>query len=36
VTPTSEAGAKAGLSDPRLPRGRQRAYRIKATPGITE
>ena len=33
--PTSRAGAKAGLSDPTIPRGRVVAQRIKATPGIT-
>jgi hypothetical protein len=32
---TGRAGAKAGLSDPRMPCGRHRAYRIKVTPGIT-
>ena len=35
ATPTSEADAKAGLSDPVVPRGRAIAQRIKATPGIT-
>ena len=33
--PTSRAGAKAGLSDPAVPRGRAVAKRIKGTPGIT-
>jgi hypothetical protein len=33
---TGRTVAKAGLSDPRLLRGKHRAYRIKATPGITE
>ncbi len=33
--PTSRAGAKAGLSDPVVPRGRAIAQRIKATLGIT-
>ena len=33
---TGRAGAKAGYSDPRAFCGRRRAYRIKATPGITE
>ena len=32
---TSQAGAKAGLSDPAVPSGRAVAQRIKATPGIT-
>ena len=32
---TGRAGAKAGPSDPLVARGRARAYRIKATPGIT-
>jgi hypothetical protein len=32
---TSRAGAKAGLSDPVVPRGRAIAQRIKATLGIT-
>src|SRR5437867_9411206 len=32
---TARAEAKAGLSDPTVPRGRAVAYRIKATPGIT-
>jgi hypothetical protein len=36
VRHTSRAGAKAGYSDPRALCGRCRAYRIKATPGITE
>ena len=35
VRPTSRAGAKAGLSDPTLPRGRDVAQRIKVTLGIT-
>ena len=35
ATPTSGADAKAGLSDPVVPRGRAIAQRIKATPGIT-
>ena len=33
--PTSRAGAKAGLSDPAVPRGRAVAQRTKATLGIT-
>ena len=33
---TSRADAKAGFSDPRVFCGRHRAYRIKATLGITE
>ena len=33
--PTSRAGAKAGLSDPTVPRGRAVAQRIKVTLGIT-
>ncbi len=33
---TGRADAKAGLSDPRVFCGRHRAYRIKATLGITE
>lgn len=33
--PTSQAGAKAGLSDPAVPCGRAVAQRIKGTPGIT-
>ena len=33
--PTSRAGAKAGHSDPVIPRGRVIAQRIKGTPGIT-
>ena len=33
--PTSQADAKAGLSDPVVPSGRAIAQRIKATPGIT-
>ena len=33
---TSRSDAKAGLSDPRMHYGMHRAYRIKATPGITE
>ena len=33
--PTSQAGAKAGLSDPAVPCGRAVAHRIKGTPGIT-
>ncbi len=33
--PTSRAGAKAGQSDPVVPRGRAIAQRIKGTPGIT-
>ena len=32
---TGQTGRKLGLSDPRVPCGRHRAYRIKATPGIT-
>ena len=36
VTLTSGAGTKVGLSDPRVLCGKHRAYRIKATPGITE
>src|ERR1700744_5741897 len=32
---TSRAGAKAGQSDPVVPRGRAIAQRIKGTPGIT-
>ena len=32
---TSRAGAKAGSSDPVVPRGRAIAQRIKGTPGIT-
>ncbi len=32
---TTRADAKAGLSDPVVPRGRAIAQRIKATPGIT-
>ena len=36
VRHTSQAGAKAGLSDPLMLYGRHRAYRIKATAGITE
>ena len=32
---TGRAVRKLGLSDPRMPYGRHRAYRIKATPGIT-
>ncbi len=32
---TGRAGAKAGLSDPVVPRGRAIAQRIKGTPGIT-
>ena len=35
ATPTSGADAKAGLSDPVVPRGRAIAQRIKATLGIT-
>jgi hypothetical protein len=35
VTLTSGAGTKVGLSDPRIRRGTDRAYWIKATPGIT-
>ena len=35
MRPTSRADGKPGLSDPRMPRGRHRAYRTKATPGIT-
>ena len=35
VRETSRAGAKAGLSDPVVPRGRAIAQRIKGTPGIT-
>ncbi len=33
--PTSQADAKAGLSDPVVPYGRAIAQRIKGTPGIT-
>ena len=33
--PTSRAEAKAGPSDPVVPRGRAIAQRIKGTPGIT-
>ena len=33
--PTSRADAKAGLSDPADPSGRDVAQRIKGTPGIT-
>ena len=33
--PTSRSGAKAGHSDPVIPRGRVIAQRIKGTPGIT-
>ena len=33
---TARAETKVGLSDPRVFCGRHRAYRIKATPGITE
>ena len=33
---TSRAATKVGRSDPRVLCGRHRAYRIKATPGITE
>ena len=36
VRHTSQADAKAGHSDPRVFCGRHRAYRIKATLGITE
>ena len=36
MRPTSRADAKAGHSDPRAFCGRRRAYRIKATSGITE
>jgi hypothetical protein len=32
---TGRAGAKAGVSDPAVPRGRAVAQRIKGTPGIT-
>ena len=35
VTPTRGTDAKAGLSDPVVPRGRAIAHRTKATPGIT-
>ena len=35
VRPTGRAGAKAGLSDPVSPNGRDIAQRIKGTPGIT-
>lgn len=35
MRPTSRAGAKAGLSDPAVLRGKAVAQRIKATPGIT-
>ena len=33
--PTSQAGAKAGSSDPVVPYGRAIAHRTKGTPGIT-
>ena len=33
--PTSQAGAKAGLSDPTVPSGRAVAQRIKVTLGIS-
>ena len=33
--PISRAGAKAGSSDPVIPRGRVIAQQIKGTPGIT-
>jgi hypothetical protein len=36
VRPTSRAGAKAGLSDPTVPRGRAVAQRIKVTLGIIQ
>ena len=36
VRHTSQADAKAGHSDPRVICGSHRAYRIKATLGITE
>jgi len=36
VRHTGRAVAKAGYSDPRVFCGRHRAYRIKATSGITE
>ncbi len=35
ASPTGRAGAKAGLSDPAVLRGRAVAQRIKGTPGIT-
>jgi hypothetical protein len=35
ASPTRRAETKVGLSDPLVPSGRARAYRIKATPGIT-
>ena len=35
MRPTGRTDAKAGLSDPASPRGRDVAYRIKGTPGIT-
>ncbi len=35
VRQTCRTGAKAGLSDPAVPRGRAVAQRIKGTPGIT-
>ncbi len=35
MTLTGGTGTKVGLSDPRVRRGTDRAYRIKATPGIT-
>ena len=35
VRPTGRTGAKAGFSDPVVPRGRAIAQRIKGTPGIT-
>jgi hypothetical protein len=34
--PTGRADAKAGLSDPVVPRGRAIDQRIKGTPGITD
>jgi hypothetical protein len=35
VRQTGRAGTKVGSSDPLVARGRAKAYRIKATPGIT-
>ena len=35
MRPTGRTDAKAGLSDPASPCGRDVAYRIKGTPGIT-
>jgi hypothetical protein len=36
VRQTCQTEAKAGLSDPAYLRGKEAAYRIKVTPGITE